>query len=133
MSTATNKVQTNMYRQSQDQKNQDGFVVFVLSNDGTIIDTNPEGMELLGFSPDQLDSTQHHISNVLPKLGEVDLLAKKEKRINPYLRFLSRIGHKFEVNASNGKQYGGELYFNDINNTGEHQILVMCKTQDQAF
>jgi len=126
-------VQTNLYHKSQAQKNQDEAAVFILSNDGAIIDANPEGIQLLGCSPSQSDFKQQHISNVLPKLNEVDLLEKNEKRVNPYLRFLSRIGHQFEINASDGKQYGGELYFNDIDNTGEHQILVMCKTHERPL
>ncbi len=132
MNISSEKNTSEAYRQYPIQEDDDQAVVFILSRDGTIIDTNQNGTQLLNHSSrQQLGAAQHHISEVLPKLGEIDLLEKNEERVNPYLRFLSRIGHKFEINALNGEQYDGELYFNDINHFGEHQVLIMCKTNDQ--
>ncbi|SEM80963.1 PAS domain-containing protein [Nitrosomonas marina] len=112
-------------RQPSVPLHRDKAAIFILSNDGMILEANQKGSQLLGYSPDQSHSGKHHISSVIPKLAAVELIEKTEGRVNPYLRFLSRIGHKFEVNTGKGMQAVCELYFNDIKNIGQHQVLVM--------
>lgn len=99
----------------------DEFAVLILSADGMISDCNKAGEGLLGDVPKNLPKL--HISKLLPKLAKIDLL--KEKRANPYLRFLSRIGHPFEVVSMTGKRFAGRLFFSDVENCGLHQMIVM--------
>lgn len=95
----------------------------MLSNNGIILDINEEGEKLLEFSCTQ--STRYHIYSVLPELGKMDLLDKVNERVNPYLRFLSCIGHTFNVITTKGEQFVGELYFNDLQYLNHYLILVM--------
>lgn len=125
MNLQSKTVTSGIIRQSSAQSHRDKAAIFILSNNGMILEANQEGSQLLGHSPDQSHSGKHHISSVIPKLATVELIEKTEGRVNPYLRFLSRIGHKFEVNTGSEMQTGCELYFNDIKNVGQHQILVM--------
>lgn len=99
----------------------DEFAVLILSGDGMIHDCNKAGESLLGDVPKNLPKL--HISKLLPKLAKIDLL--KEKRANPYLRFLSRIGHPFEVVSMTGNRFAGRLFFSDVENCGLHQMIVM--------
>ncbi|SER20475.1 hypothetical protein SAMN05421690_101255 [Nitrosomonas sp. Nm51] len=95
--------------------------IFMLSEDGVILETNDEGARLLDYSPGQVDKP--HISRVIPQLAEIDLLEDGE-RVNTYLRFLSRIGRHFNVTGMNGAHFSGELYFNDTNTFDQHRIIV---------
>lgn len=101
--------------------NENEFAVLILSEDGMIRDCNKQGENLLGGSSKRLSKL--HISQLLPKLAKIDLL--KEKRASPYLRFLSRIGHPFEVVSLSGVHFAGRLFFSDIENCGLHQLVVM--------
>lgn len=95
--------------------------VLIVSGDGVICECNKAGENLVGGSPKNLPKL--HISRLLPKLAEIDLL--KGERTNPYLRFLSRIGHPFEVISMSGKHFTGRLFFSDVKNCGLHRLIVM--------
>lgn len=105
----------------------DKVAVLVLTEDGIIQNCNDSGAKLLGYQPAKLGG--HHISEVLPQLSEITL--RKGERVNPYLRFLSRIGHPFNV-VGNNLQFSGELFFNDLEQQGQHQTVVMIHPIDQA-
>ena len=100
---------------------EDEFAVLILSDDGVVRDCNQAGAKLLGNSPKNLPKL--HISKILPKLANIDLV--KGRRANPYLRFLSRIGHLFEVVSMSGAHFTGRLFFSDVENCGSHQLIVM--------
>jgi hypothetical protein len=95
--------------------------VLLLSDDGLIRDCNEAGAKLLGYSPKNFPKL--HISKLLPKLAKIELL--KGERTNPYLRFLSRIGHHFEVVSMNGVHFAGKLFFSDVKSRGLHRLIVM--------
>lgn len=97
------------------------FAVLILSEDGIIRDCNKAGANLLGGWPKNLPKL--HISRLLPKLTEIDLL--KGERANPYLRFLSRIGHHFEVVSMSGVHFAGKLFFSDVEDCGSHRMIIM--------
>ena len=97
--------------------------IFLLSDDGMILESNTEGKKLFDYSADETDG--RHISRLLPLLTEIDLLEKSDERVNPYLRFLSRIGHHFKVNGLHDKTLAGELFFSDIHYQGQHLIMIM--------
>jgi PAS domain-containing protein len=103
------------------------FAVLILTDDGMIQSCNDKGMKLLNYRPENL--AKQHISEVLPQLLDINLL--KGERVNPYLRFLSRIGHPFAVVGKNDQQFSGELFFNDLENQGQHQIVVLINPTNQ--
>lgn len=96
--------------------------ILLLSDDGMILNVNKEGERLFDYSNTHLNN--QHISRIIPKLAEVDLL-EGNGCVNPYLRFLSRIGHSFELISIEGRQFSGELFFNDVNASDQHQIIIM--------
>ena len=104
-------------------ENRDKAATFLVSDNGMILDANATGAGLLGYFPKY--STRHHISRLLPNLAEIELLEEGGERVNPYLRFLSRIGHRFKIVSSDGRYLTCELFFSDLRNIGRHQILIM--------
>lgn len=104
------------------------FAVLILTDDGMIQSCNIKGTKLLDYRPENL--AKQHISEVLPQLSDINLL--KGERVNPYLRFLSRIGHPFAVVGKNDQQFSGELFFNDLENRGQHQIVVLIHPTNQT-
>ena len=98
-------------------------LTLVVSEDGIIIESD----ECAGKFPDCFNSNKdnNHISRLVPFLTKVDLLEKENERVNPYLRFLSRIGHHFEVTGSNDTTFFAELYFSDIIYHKRHLIMIM--------
>ena len=99
-------------------RHRDTPAILMLSGDGIILNTNKEGAALLGYSE---HSSKLHVSKVIPQLTKIDLL-EDGNRVNSYLRFLSRIGRRFEVIGLNGTRFMGELYFNDIKVSYKHQM-----------
>jgi len=112
--------QKNMSRYEQDGKHYEPAVL-VLTEDGMIQDCNDAGEKLLGYRPGKMG--RQHISGVLPRLSKINLF--KGKRVNPYLRFLSRIGHPFEVIGNDSIRFSGELFFNNVENAGGQRTVVM--------
>jgi PAS domain-containing protein len=124
---------TQPFEQADDNANETGyenskFAVLILTDDGMIQSCNKKGMKLLDYRPEKL--TKQHISKVLPQLSDINLL--KGERVNPYLRFLSRIGHPFAVVGKNDQQFSGELFFNDLENQGQHQIVVLINPSNRT-
>lgn len=109
----------------------DKAATFLVSENGMILDANVKGARLLGCSPKH--SAKHHISRLLPNLAEIDLLEEGGERVNPYLRYLSRIGYNFKIIASDGKHFTGELFFSDLKNIDQHQILIMIYPIDDGY
>lgn len=103
--------------------------ILAVSNDGMILECNKIGEKILDFPKKPLKEV--HISMLLPQLKKIDLLEKNGERVNPYLRFLSRIGRNFKVISMNGKQFSSELYFSDINFQNRHQIIIMIYPTQQ--
>jgi PAS domain-containing protein len=95
--------------------------VLTFYDNGMIRDCNQAAGNLLGCSPSEL--TGQHITRLLPQLAEIKLV--HGKRANSYLRFLSRIGHRFEVVSMKGTHLICELFFNDVENLGRHHLRVI--------
>lgn len=121
MSILTSKTQLRNDIDSKKDQNESEFAVLILSEDGMIRDCNKAGADLLGGWPKNLPKL--HISRFLPKLAEIELI--KGERANPYLRFLSRIGHHFEVVSMSGVHFAGKLFFSDVEDCGSHRMIVM--------
>lgn len=84
----------------------DHLAILVSNEFGLIRHCNRYCGLLLGRSPASLISEP--VSQVLPKLGEIDLISNN--RINPYLKFLARIGHQFEAMGARGIHFKCELF-----------------------
>lgn len=97
------------------------MAVLTLYENGMIRDCNRASAELLGCASSNL--IWQHISTFLPQLSEVPLL--NGQTINPYLKFLSRVGHGFEVVGSNGVHFLSAVFFNDVEDFGRHCLRVI--------
>ncbi|MES2181121.1 MAG: hypothetical protein V4493_03370 [Pseudomonadota bacterium] len=84
-------------------------VRLTIYENGIIKECNKLAADLLGCAPNKL--TWLNISTFLPRLGEVALL--EGERVNPYLRFLSRVGHQFELISLSGARFTSQLFFNE--------------------
>jgi len=81
----------------------------VLEN-GMIVDCNKAACGLLGCEHDKLK--WQPVARVLPQLANWPLML--DEKINPYLRFLSIAGHRYEVMGMNGTSFACEMFFNMI-------------------
>lgn len=98
----------------------EALAVMILSESGLISDCSEQGASLLGWAQHELIGRE--ITEVIPKLASVTLL--KQGRVNAYLRFLSRIGHHFELIGKNGNRATGEIFFSDVQQDGVHYLLL---------
>lgn len=96
--------------------------VLILAENGMIVEANHKAEALLNISAGQLRKL--HISSIISTLKKIDLLDSDEKRVNAYLRFLSRIGHKFKLRSLSGTEFSGELFFSDIQSSNQYKIAV---------
>lgn len=96
--------------------------MLILAENGVIVDANHEAEVLLTISSGQIRKL--HISRIISALKKIDLLDIHEKRVNTYLRFLSRIGHKFKLRSLSGTEFSSELFFSDIESANQHNIAV---------
>ena len=102
-------------------KNKDA--VLILLENGTILNCNQAGASLLGCDPSNL--TWQPISRLLPQLADLALVV--DDKINPYLKFLSVAGHRYEVRAMNGTHFACELFFSEVEEFGRHCLQVVIK------
>lgn len=98
----------------------EALAVMIVSEHGLICDCSEKGASLLGWL--KHDLVGRPITGVIPKLTSVTLL--KQGRANAYLRFLSRIGHHFELIGESGKRVTGEIFFSDVQQEGVHYLLL---------
>jgi nitrogen-specific signal transduction histidine kinase len=105
-------------------------VLTVLEN-GMILDCNKAGAELLGCESSKL--TWQPISRLFPQLTDISLLL--EKKVNPYLHFLSIAGHHFEAVGLNGVHFVCELVFNAVEELGNCclRITILPKRTVRAM
>ena len=102
-------------------KNQEA--VLTLLENGMILDCNQAGAALLGCDPSKL--TWQPISRLLPQLADLSLVL--DKKINPYLKFLSVVGHRYEVKAMNGTHFACELFFSEVEEFGRHCLRIVMQ------
>lgn len=102
---------------------EDGVVMLTLSDNGWIRSCNKAAGKLLGCASSEL--LWQHISMLLPQLAETPLMQKGQ--INPRLRFLSRIGHRFEVVAPSGTRIFSKLFFTDVEYPERHNLCLIIR------
>lgn len=107
---------------------EDDTAVLTLCDNGTIFECNNAAGALLDCAPSRL--TWQHISTILPQLAEMALM--QGERINPNLRFLSRIGYTFEVVGMSGAHFASAVFFNEIENLGRHFLLIILRPVEPA-
>lgn len=91
-----------------------------LLENGMILGCNTAGAELLGATPGKL--VWRHIARLLPQLADISLIL--DKKINPYLNFLSLSGHRFEVIGVNGVSITCELIFKVLEEFDRHCLRI---------
>jgi len=94
-----------------------------LNDDGFIESCSKAATELLGCTANTL--VLNHISIILPQLCGVPLV--EGGRVNPYLRFLSRVGHSFEVVGLKDIHFFSAVFFNDIEGFGRHCMRIIFR------
>lgn len=97
--------------------------VLMLYDNGTIRECNQAAAELLDCSPSNI--TWQHISSIMPQLADTTLM--QGEKINPNLRFLSRIGYGFEVIGLSGVHFACALFFNEVENFGRHCLRLIIR------
>jgi nitrogen-specific signal transduction histidine kinase len=95
--------------------------VFTLDANGLIRTCNKAAGQLLGCPSSTL--VWQHVSNILPQLSGTTLM--QDGHINPRLRFLSRIGHRFQLTIPDGKHDSGRIFINDLENSGRHIVRLI--------
>jgi hypothetical protein len=99
-----------------------------LLENGMILDCNKASAELLGCVPDKLKWQK--VDRLLPQLTGVPLLL--DENINPYLRFLSTIGHRFEVIGMNDRRFACELFFSMAETVGKSYLKLVMRPVQQG-
>lgn len=97
--------------------------VLTLLENGMILNCNEVGASLLGSEASKL--TWQPISRLLPQLADLALVL--DEKINPYLKFLSIAGHRYEVRAMNGAHFACELFFSEVEEFGRHCLRVVMQ------
>ncbi|HEY0843247.1 hypothetical protein [Methylotenera sp.] len=98
-------------------------------DNGMIRSCSKAAVELLGCSFDKLK--WRHISIFLPQLSEIAIT--KGGQINPNLRFLSHIGHHFDVVDMQGAHITCALFFNEIECSGKHYLRVIFRPVEPQY
>jgi PAS domain-containing protein len=105
-----------------------GSAELILLENGMILACNKAGVDLLGYAPSEL--RWQHISRLLPQLSEMSLIL--DEKINPYLRFLSAVGHRFEVMGTNGTHIACELFFSIVEEFGRCCLRITMQPVRQG-
>jgi hypothetical protein len=105
-------------------------LVLTLHFNGMISDCNKAGGKLLGCLPSEL--IWQHISRLLPQLKNIALM--QGQNLNPYLRFLSRVGYKFDVISLKGVHMVCKVFFCEIGGMGHRflRVIICPIAQEQT-
>jgi hypothetical protein len=105
------------------------MVVVMLNNTGMIRECSQNVYGLFGCRPSEL--VWKHISLLLPELAEVTLV--QAGQINSRLRFLSRIGYRFEVTVPGAASCAGKVFFSHMANSVQDLLrVIICPIEDAA-
>ena len=109
---------------------EEGMLVLMLNDNGLILNCNTVAGKLLGCMTSQL--LWQPVSRFLPQLADTVLMLNG--KINPRLRFLSRIGHLFKLTSPDGEVFPSRLFFNEVEISGLHNLcLVICPAAPEAL
>jgi hypothetical protein len=100
---------------------EEGMLVLMLNESGFILNSNMIAVRRLTCTARQL--LWQPISNFLPILSGTEFI--KNGRVDPHLRFLSRIGHRFEIISQDGEGFLGRVFFNEVENYGQRNLCLV--------
>ncbi len=101
-----------------------------LKHDGSICDCNEAAEALFGFRREEL--VTHSISRLLPELAQVEWV--QERRPNPQLSFLCRIGKQFEALVRDGGSFPCRIALVDLGNHIQCRLrLVVRRVESVAL
>ena len=96
------------------------LATLTLLENGMILSSNDAGGMLLGCDPNVLK--WQHISRLVPMLKEISLML--DGKINPYLKFLSTVGHRFEAVGMNKVGFRCELFFPNAEDSSKSCLQI---------
>ncbi len=101
----------------------DEIARLTLDSRGTIVDCNGAGESLFKIRRSAL--INRHVSELLPQLAQLELL--KNGQINPHLRFLIRIGRKFQAINQDGESFVSEIFLNVLGSAGSGALSLIVR------
>jgi len=102
------------------QRSTINLATLTLLENGMILSSNDAGGMLLGCDPNDLK--WQHISRLVPMLKEISLML--DGKINPYLKFLSTVGHRFEAVGMNKVGFRCELCFLNAEDSSKNCLQI---------
>jgi len=105
-----------------------GLVSLTLDERGMVCDCNCAGESLFKYPRNEL--VLRHISMLLPQLAEVELI--ENGQLNPRLRFLCRIGRRFQAVTQDGERFASEIFLSLLNNTGHGRLSLIVRPVEEA-
>ena len=102
---------------------QDDPAVLTLNDRGMICDCNRSGEALFRYRRSEM--VWQHVSILLPQLADMELVQNGAP--NSRLRYLSRIGHRFQAVARDGNCFASELFLNLLDNNRSRRLLLIAR------
>jgi len=100
-----------------------GMAELMINSNGIIHGCNKSFERLFGYL--SRDILWKPVSMLLPQLERINLITGGE--INPRLRFLMRIGHRFDVIGRGGMHLASQLFINEVRNLGQRRLrIIIC-------
>lgn len=98
-------------------------IVLMIDANGLIRQCNKTAGKFMGCPTSKL--VWQHISSLLPQLGNMNLLA--DGQLNPRLRYLSRIGHHFQLDISDDIPHSACIFVHELESAGRYYLrLIIC-------
>jgi hypothetical protein len=107
----------------------DNKIELTLNEQGMICGCNISTGDLFGYRRDAL--AWGHISKLMPELASIKLM--HGGHINPRLRFLSHIGHRFQLLSLGGKLFDVKFFIREIESQGRRYLSAMIFPFDVEF
>jgi hypothetical protein len=107
----------------------DQVVGLKLDGHGMVCDWDSACETLFGHRRSEIVS--RHVSTLLPQLADVQLIEGGEP--NSRLRYLCRIGVRFQALSRSGERFPCDLFLNTLGSPGgSHLRLIVCAAPDEA-
>ncbi len=104
-------------------------IELTLNEQGMICGCDIPTGDLFGYRHDVL--AWGHISKLMPELASIKLM--HDGHINPRLRFLSHIGHRFQLLSLGGKILDVKFFIREIKSQGRRYLSAMIFPFDVEF
>lgn len=103
--------------------------VITIYDNGIIRNCSNAAIDILGSSLDAL--RWRHIATFFPQLADMAIM--QGGKVNPNLRFLSHIGHSFEVINRDGVAISCVLFFNEVEYLDRHYLRVIFRPIEPQY